>query len=215
MLNGHPWPLYDLRITTDRLELRLPTDEELLQLIEVARKGIHDPSEMPFGIAWTDVPSPAFERSFMQYHWGSRANWAPSNWTLDLGVWADGRLVGTQGMRAKEFAMYRSVGTGSWLGREFQGHGIGKQMRGALLAFAFDHLGARWATSSAFEENKASAGVSRALGYTEDGLDFMAPRGQARALTRYRMSLEAWRARQRPPVTVEGADRSLELFGAI
>ena len=28
-MDGHPWALYDLRIWTERLELRLPTEDEL------------------------------------------------------------------------------------------------------------------------------------------------------------------------------------------
>jgi hypothetical protein len=61
---GHPWALFDLRIWSERLELRLPTDDELVELCWLARSGIHDPAEMPFGAAWTDQPSPQFERSF-------------------------------------------------------------------------------------------------------------------------------------------------------
>jgi RimJ/RimL family protein N-acetyltransferase len=213
-VNGHPWPIYDLRLSSERLELRLPTDNELLELLDIALAGIHDPSEQPFGIGWTDAPSPRLEHSFLQFHWGSRANWTPNDWTLNLGVWADGRLVGTQDIHAKEFATLRSVATGSWLGRPFQGQGIGKEMRNAVLALAFDHLGARWATSSAFRENVASLGVSRALGYTDDGLDLAAPRGEARLLLRNRMSAEIWRSRQRPIVDVQGLDRCLGLFGA-
>src|SRR4051812_32456475 len=79
-VDGNPWALYDLRIWTERLELRLPTEEELYQLVEIARSGIHDPNDMPFGFAWTDQPSPQFERSFMQYHWSTRANWSPGKW---------------------------------------------------------------------------------------------------------------------------------------
>ena len=45
------WPLFDLRVTTPRLEIRLPTDDELYQLLEVADAGVHDPAT----IAWTDV----------------------------------------------------------------------------------------------------------------------------------------------------------------
>ena len=166
----HPWAIYDIRIRTERLELRLPTDDDLLELLDRAQSGIHDPSEMPFGMAWTDQPSPWFERSFMQFHWGSRANWNPGNWSLDLGVWADGRLMGTQGMGADEFAESRTVSTGSWLAQEFQGRGYGKEMRSAVLGFAFETLGAEWATSGSFLDNPASAAVSRALGYDEDGI---------------------------------------------
>ncbi len=50
----HPWPLYGLRITTPRLELRVPDDEDAVALFEAARAGIHPAGEMPFGVPWTD-----------------------------------------------------------------------------------------------------------------------------------------------------------------
>ncbi len=210
----HPWPLFDLRIRSGTLELRLPTDDELVELYALARGGIHPPEEMPFAFPWTDKQSPDFERDFLRYHWNSRASWQPGQWTLDLGVWADGRLVGTQGVFARDFAVLRTVGTGSWLGRDFQGKGIGRQMRAAVLGVAFDHLGAEWATSAAFVENRASAAVSRALGYEENGRDRGAPRGEAKELVRYRMTVEQWRSRPRPDIEVTGLERSLSMFGA-
>ena len=211
---AHPWPLFDLRIRTERLELRLPTEDQLVQMLWLARSGIHDPNEMPFGFAWTDQPSPFFERSFLQYHWSTRASFAAGKWSLDLGVWSvDGTLMGTQGIGAENFPILRTVATGSWLAREFQGQGIGKEMRSAVLAFAFDHLDAAWATSGAFVDNPASAAVSRALGYEEDGLDVLAPRGEAKELVRYRISRDQWYARERPPVEVSGLERSWDMFG--
>lgn len=210
---GHPWALYNLRIWTERLELRLPTENELLELMGIAGSGIHDPNEMPFGYAWTDQPSPFFERSFLQYHWSTRATWSGDKWSLDLGVWFEGRLVGTQGIDAKQFPVLRTVSTGSWLGREFQGHGIGKEMRSAVLGFAFDHLDAYWAVSGAFVDNPASAAVSRSLGYEEDGIEVLAPRGEARELIRFRMTKDQWHSRERPRVEVDGLESSYDMFG--
>jgi RimJ/RimL family protein N-acetyltransferase len=212
-MDEHPWGLYELRIWTERLELRLPTEDELVELLGLAAAGIHDPNEMPFGFAWTDQPSPLFERSFMQYHWSTRASWSADNWNLDLGVWFEGRLVGNQSIGAKQFAILRTVGTGSWLGREFQGQGIGKEMRSAVLGFAFDHLDAEWAVSGAFSDNPASAAVSRSLGYDEDGLDRLAPRGEARELRRFRMTVDQWHSRERPHVEVAGLERCHDMFG--
>jgi RimJ/RimL family protein N-acetyltransferase len=213
LVAGHPWPLFNLRLRTNRLELRLPTDDELVELCQLARAGIHPPESMPFSVPWTDKPSPQFERDFLRFHWNSRASWEPDNWSLDLGVWVDGRLAGTQGLFARNFAVIRTVGTGSWLGRKFQGQRIGREMRAAVLALAFDHLGAEWATSTAFVDNHASASVSRALGYKEDGRDRAAPRGPARELVRYRLTVERWRAGPRPAVEVGGLEAALELFG--
>ena len=212
-VEGHPWPLFDLVIRTSRLELRLPTEVELGELLALAKRGVHDPDEMPFGFAWTDQPNPRLERSFMQYHWGTRAAWKPEEWTLDLGVWSDGELVGTQGMRGENFAVLRKIGTGSWLGRTFQGKGIGKEMRSAVLAFAFDHLGAERATSSAFVDNPASIAISRSLGYADDGSEWMAPRGVPREQIRFLMTKEMWRSRERPPIEVSGLEACRDMFG--
>lgn len=212
-MDGHPWAIYDLRIRTERLELRLPTDDDLIEMLGLAFSGIHEPDEMPFGFAWTDQPSPHFERSFLQFHWSSRANWSPGKWSLDLGVWWEGRLIGTQGMGAENFAVLRTVSTGSWLAREFQGQGVGKEMRSAVLGFAFDALGAEWATSGAFVDNPASSAVSRSLGYDEDGIEIAAPRGEAKVLVRYRMPREQWYSRERPWVEITGMDRCWDLFG--
>ena len=44
----------------------------------------------------------------------------------------------------------------SWLGRGFQGRGIGTAMRRVICAFAFDHLDAEQVTSGAFSDNPAS-----------------------------------------------------------
>jgi RimJ/RimL family protein N-acetyltransferase len=87
-------------------------------------------------------------------------------------------------------------------------------MRGAVLSFAFDGLGARVAESSAFLDNAASNGVSRKLGYEDNGRGSLAPEGIARETQRFRMTVEAWRSRPRQPVTIEGLDACRELFGA-
>lgn len=116
-------------------------------------------------------------------------------------------------MRAESFAIHRTVDTGSWLGRAYQGRGLGREMRGAVLGFAFDGLGARVAESSAFLDNAASNAVSRGLGYEENGFGSLAPEGVARVTQRFRMTLDGWRARPRPALDIEGLEPCLDLFG--
>jgi RimJ/RimL family protein N-acetyltransferase len=210
----HPlWPLYDLRLRTVDLELRLPAEDELPAFMAVADAGIHPPDEMPFGIAWTDQPSPARERASYQWWMSTRSAWTASDWVLALGAWVAGEPAGFQDLRAHEFATYRTVGTGSWLGRSFQGRGIGKLMRQAILTLAFDHLGAEIAESEAFIDNPASNRVSVAVGYQPNGFGRLAPRGAARETQRFRMTLADWRARPRPEVVVEGLAGARDLFG--
>jgi len=209
------WPLFGLRIRSERLVLRLPTDDDLVDLIAVARTGIHPPGEMPFGVAWSTALSPAFERGFLQHHWGLRASWTLEAWQLNLMVELDGEPIGSQSVHATQFATMRTVDTGSWLGRAYQGRGYGREMRAAVLAFAFDGLRARIALTEAFLDNAASSGVSRSLGYEENGRGALAPEGVARETQRFRMTEERWRSRPRPAVAIEGLEPCLAMFGAV
>jgi RimJ/RimL family protein N-acetyltransferase len=208
------WPLFGLRIRSQRLVLRLPTDDDLEVLMAVAKDGIHPRGEMPFGVAWSTLESPAFEQGFLQHHWGIRASWTPDNWELNLMVELGGQPIGSQSIHGTRFAVMRTVETDSWLGRAFQGHGYGREMRAAILAFAFDALDARIARTEAFLDNAASSGVSRLLGYEEDGRGALAPDGIARETQRFRMTVEQWRSQPRPAITIEGLDACRELFGA-
>jgi RimJ/RimL family protein N-acetyltransferase len=212
---GHPlWPLFDLRLRTERLELRLPREEELIGVAALAKAGIHPPDEMPFGIAWTAIPSPEWEHGFLRYHWTKRSTWSPEDWTLDLMVSTAAGPIGMQGLMGRDFAHLRLVRTGSWLGQPHQGQGYGKEMRGAVLALAFDGLRAEVAESEACLDNLPSAGVSRSLGYAPNGIGRLAPQGIARDTQRYRMTHDDWTARPRPTVTIEGLEGCLDLFGA-
>jgi RimJ/RimL family protein N-acetyltransferase len=205
------WPLFDLRIRTPRLELRPPTDEDLMRLVELAARGIHDPAEMPFLVPWTDLRPPEFERSFLRFYWGTRASWSPDAWHLPLMVLRDGKPMGAQGMAAEAFRARRVVTTGSWLGREHQGQGIGTEMRAAVLHLAFAGLGAAAAESAAVTGNVASARVSVKLGYRPNGTDVVAPRGEPVEQQRYLLRREDWQP-DLYPTTIEGLERCLEMF---
>jgi RimJ/RimL family protein N-acetyltransferase len=126
----------------------------------------------------------------------------------------DGEPIGSQSIHADRFAVMRTVDTGSWLGRGHQRKGFGREMREAVLALAFDGLGARVATTEAFLDNAASSGVSRSLGYLENGRGSLAPEGVARETQRFRMTLEDWRSRPRGPVAFDGLDACRAMFGA-
>ena len=210
----HPeWPLFDLCLRIGDLELRLPSDAEVAELCVVARQGVHPPDEMPFAYPWTRKPSPRFEREFSQHHWKQRADWDPAAWVLELAVFEAGRPIGSQALAARQFATLRTVSSGSWLGLGHQGRGVGKAMRTAVLALAFDGLGAEVAETEAFVGNHASAGVSRALGYVSNGFTRLAPEGVAREAERFRLTRDAWQAVARPPVAIEGLAACRDMFG--
>jgi len=163
-------PLLGLRITAGPVELRGVTDDLLGPLAELAVRGVHDPDFMPFFVPWSIAPAAEMPRNMAQFHWGQRASFSPEQWGMDLAVFYDGQLVGSQGFSARDFLVTRTGETGSWLGREFHGRGIGTAMRKVICAFIFDHLGAEFITSSAYADNPASLGVSRKCGYRENGV---------------------------------------------
>ena len=163
-------PLLGLRITAGPLDLRGMTDDLLGPAADLAIKGIHDPAFMPFFVPWSIAPAGEMPRNMAQFHWGQRASFSPEKWGMDLAVFFDGQLVGSQGFSTRDFLITRIGETGSWLGREFHGRGIGTAMRKVICAFIFDSLAAEFITSSAYTDNPASLGVSRKCGYRENGV---------------------------------------------
>lgn len=208
-----PWPFADLVLRTPRLELRPDDDAGLVELAACARAGVHDPAVMPFETPWTDgAHTEGFERGVLQYHWGQRAAMTPDDWRLNFLVRHEGRVVGTQSLHGERFGVVREVVTGSWLTLAAQGRGFGTEMRAAVLLFAFDHLGARFAGSGAFTDNVASCRVSEGLGYVDDGVAHHERRGEAATVRRLRVDPDLLR---RPgwTLTVDGLAPCLSLLG--
>jgi RimJ/RimL family protein N-acetyltransferase len=207
-------PLRGLRLRTQRLELRLPSESELVELARLAEQGVHPPEEMPFFVAWTDgIGEPGFVDGFVAFHMEARASWSRDHWHLLLGVWTEDVLMGTQALEAHDFAGTRTAETGSWLGQRFQGRGFGTEMRAAVLELLFRGLGARAATSGALEGNVASERVSAKLGYAVAGEAVASPRGVPVRETKFRLERDVWEARERVPVEIDGLGACLPLFG--
>lgn len=207
------WPLFGLRLTTPRLELRVPGLTELAQLAGVAAAGVHDPAAQPFVVPWTDGSPEEVARGVLQFHWRMWGQWSADNWTLPFVTMLDGQVIGTQALDARQFATLREVGTGSWLGRAHHGKGLGTEMRAAVLDLAFTGLGAEWAVTEAFADNAASYGVSRKLGYADDGVARHVVRGAAVVGRRLRLDRAGWAAARTVDVRIEGLAPCLPMFG--
>jgi RimJ/RimL family protein N-acetyltransferase len=214
MLADH-LPIYRLRLRTERLELRLPaTFDEIAELAEVAVAGVHDPDFMPFGIPWTAAEPKQVARGVALWYHRAIGRWDEQAWTLPFYVFRDGEPIGVQDIKGHEFTVTREVGTGSWIGRAHQGKGLGKEMRAAVLHFAFAGLDAEFATSGSYDGNAASAGVSRSLGYREDGIKHPVVQGVRRTEQRWRLSREEWEANRKHEVAIEGLDDDvLDMLG--
>jgi RimJ/RimL family protein N-acetyltransferase/predicted GNAT family acetyltransferase len=204
-----PHPLTRLRLRTPRLELRLATVAELRRLFAVAAAGIHDPSIMPFAVAWTDN---LVEDEFVAYHLSRLENATPDAWELALVVFLGDQPIGVQSIENVDFQQSGALVTGSWLGQTYQGQGYGTEMRNAVLTFLFEKLDADEARSGAVDGNPASLAVSRKLGYVQVGTSTASPRGVP--LPHADLSLPRERFRRTVPVEVIGFDSAtLPWFG--
>ena len=210
------WPLLALSIRTPRLELRLPNDDELSELAELAARGVYRAGERPFFSRWAERAPADVARAVIQRQWRKRGAWTPEHWALELAVFDDetGQPLGVQEIRGKDFAALGEVETASWLGVEHQGRGYGTEARLAVLHLAFAELGAEYALSASFVDNASSIAVSRKLGYQPDGVQRDVREGRVLVTQRFRMSRDDWSQRERPEIEVAGAGACLELFGA-
>ncbi|MFI6576705.1 GNAT family N-acetyltransferase [Nocardiopsis sp. NPDC050513] len=207
------FPPMGLRLTTPRLELRLPGTEDLGRLAETAAGGIHEPDAMPFTEPWTDGTPDEVALRVVRYNLGRIAGMTPRAWSLNLVVVYEGAVVGVQDVSGRDFPVTRQVSTGSWLGRRHQGRGIGTEMRAAVLHLAFAGLGAVAAETSVLEGNAASERVSRKLGYRPNGTSLVEVRGVAVTDHRYRLTRDDWERHRTVPVTVEGLEPCLPFLG--
>ncbi|MGA2470084.1 MAG: GNAT family N-acetyltransferase [Solirubrobacteraceae bacterium] len=209
------WPLFALIVRTPRISLRLASDDELDVLATAAAGRVLPAAQADFmATGWTQLPSPAFERNFMQFHWKARGDWRPESWSLQLVAFDDAQPIGGFGLTADDFTQARTVETGSWLLPEWRGRGLGTEARAALLHLAFAELGAHEALSAAHKDNAASLGVSAALGYEQTGVNVeIGPSGKSAPMVQVRLDSEAWRSHNALPVDVIGLDQCRDMFG--
>lgn len=216
------WPASALSVRAGDLELRWPDDELITTLAAVAARGVHEPDAMPFSVPWSRGTPRDRALAVLTYQWGIRGDVRPTGpFRLELAVLWRGEPVGFQGCGGEDWAVLRTVETGSWLGLSHQGRGIGTRMRALMLELLFDGLGARAVTSGAWADNRASRAVSERVGYADDGSEEKARDGVATRYQRYRLTRERWDgvraanlALLGAPVTLDGADRLREFLAS-
>jgi RimJ/RimL family protein N-acetyltransferase len=87
----------------------------------------------------------------------------------------------------------------------------------AVLHLAFAGLGAERAISGAWHDNGPSIGVSRALGYVDNGEDVKLRRDQPDRQVRFLLTRDGWeetaRAASYPDIVIEQLEPCRDLFG--
>ena len=150
-----------------------------------------------------------------QGYWRSYGTWRPEAWRVNFVVSAAGQILGAQELEGNDFPVLRTVDTASFLVPSARGRGYGKQMRRAVLALAFGPMGAQAAITSAWHDNHASLGVSRALGYQPNGESLHARRDGADVMVHMRMLRAEWLAATPRPASASRASRLVAICLAL
>jgi RimJ/RimL family protein N-acetyltransferase len=206
------WPLFDLRLTTADLELRPMTEADL----DLVAATLPDDLELDPAATTYEVADERISRGIVmhQTYWKHFGTWSPDAWRLNFCVFHHGELIGAQELEGNDFPTLRTVDTSSYLVSTARGLGFGKQMRRAVLALAFGPLGANVAITEAFQDNHASLGVSRALGYEPNGESPHRRGDGVDVMVHLRLRREQWLAsRAAEQVRVSGFDTWGHLFG--
>ena len=188
LMTSRWWPLHGLRLATGDLVLTAMTEADLDPL--AAR--VPDDLELnPSATRYGGLDERTWRGTVVhQEYWKAMGSWSPDDWEVYFVVRRGDDVLGLQGLEGPDFRVLRTVDTSSWLVPEARGTGVGKAMRRAVLALAFDHLGAQVAITSAWHDNHGSLGVSRALGYRPNGESLLA-RGDRLIVQRMGAQLDA------------------------
>lgn len=191
---AHPyWPVFDLRLSAGQLTLRPITEADLGRLADIKPPDVEQDPALP--VPPGGDPRATRGAAVHQSYWQAMGAWRPDNWRLGFAVQVNGRIVGVQELEARDFATLATVDSSSWLITEVRGRGLGRAMRRAALALAFDGLDAEYAVTSAWHDNPASLGVSRSLGYADNGHDRHHRGTRGDEMVRMRMTRATWLAR--------------------
>lgn len=205
------WPLFDLRLTTPGLTLRPMREADLATLADLLPEDV----ELHPGATRYDADDHLSRGIIVhQSSWRAWGDWRPEAWRLPFAVTAADEFIGVQELEGTNFPVLRTVDSSSFLIPSARGRGWGKQMRRAVLALAFGPLGAQAAITSAWHDNHASLGVSRALGYQPNGESLDLRGDRADVMVHLRLRRADWLAADHADgITVTGFEPCRPLFG--
>ena len=213
----HPyWPVLDIRLRVGDLELSPMTEADLAPLADL----LPDDLELdPAATTYTGLTAPLTDRVargtvLHQGYWKAYGTWSPEAWRLSFVVRQGDAVIGVQELEGNDFARLRTLDSSSFLVVASRGHGLGRQMRQAVLALGFGPLGAQAAVTEAWHDNHASLGVSRALGYLPNGEALHRRDDGTDTMVHLRLTRADWLASGRADaVEIIGAEPALAYFG--
>lgn len=189
-----PLPRFALRVDDD-LQLGLLERDDVAELDAlIAANRDHLLPWMP----WAADDDPAGTRAFVE---GRALTALELGHGAEGGIWWRGRLVGAAGIHSWSERPRRGS-VGYWIAADAQGHGVATRVARALLAKAFDDLGAERVDLRAAVGNAPSRAVAERLGMRFEGVlrRELPVHGGYADMAVYALGAEEWRraARREP-----------------
>ena len=119
------WPLFDLVVRTPRLTVRYLDDALAVELATLAARASTTRTRCRSPIRGRTCRRPSSSATRSASTGGRRAETAPESWNLLFAVFEGDDVVGSTSLGANRFPVVRTFETGSWLGRRYQGRGLG------------------------------------------------------------------------------------------
>jgi RimJ/RimL family protein N-acetyltransferase len=204
--------LFDLRIDSPDLTLRPMTEADQPAIADLLPDDVElDPAATRYATGEERVTRGIVVH---QVYWKAYGTWRPEAWRVSFVVSAAGQILGAQELEGNDFPALRTIDTASFLIPWARGRGYGKQMRRAVLSLAFGPMGAQAAITSAWHDNHASLGVSRALGYQPNGESLDARGDSADVMVHMRLLRADWLASGAAAgIHITGFEGCRHLFG--
>lgn len=107
------YPPFGLVVAAGDITLRLFRDSDLPAYAELISSSLFADESAHFVFDWW-ARDPAIRLSEgLQWLWRARSSIVAEDWTLTMGVFSDGRLIGAQDIAARNFVKLGVVGCGS------------------------------------------------------------------------------------------------------
>ena len=206
--------LYQIIIKTPRLELRIPNEDEIVKLAELASGGVHKAGKEYYNADWLRVQFPNNKEILSLWIQKDLKNWDIDNWSFLFAAFYQKTPIGMQHIFSKNFVKTRTFGTGVWLGLEYQGQGFATEMGQVVLYLGFEIFGAKEAYAGVWKKNKASLQLLNKLGYIYNGRYIELLNDKPEVNIRMRLTRDVWKKKRLNNIIVEGINKEfLELFG--
>src|SRR5579863_7202395 len=136
--------LYNVKIITPRLVMRVPNEKGIKELAEVLTNGIQkegQPHFMEDNLYGKSLDENI--KGLQEFVEKSIQEWNKDDWHIPFAIFSEEKPIGLVTMFSHNFPITQGFGVSYWIGLSYQGKGLGTEAFQGILSFGFNGLNAR------------------------------------------------------------------------